>query len=131
MPHPPFEQDDKGHAQPRFRFRRLALLLAVLLLLSGGSYWYWSRQQKFHVIMTFEDYSINNLETRTAGFLSRSSGTYTFYDWQGKVRWQVHDHPKGPYVRDGKVFTESEIGTEYALSPDGKSFSVVDSILSA
>ena len=125
MPQPPLKQDDKGHARPRLRFRRLLWLLPALLLLVGG-YLYWRHLQQFRVALSFADMT-PILEPRTAGFLVGGEETpYSFYDWRGALIWRVGETHRGRYIRAGEVLMETE--KQYALSPDGQYLSAVDSV---
>jgi len=118
------QQDDIN--RKRSRNRRLVLLLTGLLLLAGGILWYRHDQGRYHIVMSFDD-TRPILEAREMGFLAGGEATpYAFYDWQGTLRWQVEDRHRGRYLRVGDVLMETE--KRYALSPDGRFFSVIDSV---
>jgi len=112
MPQSPAKQDDKLRARPRFRFHRLALALAALLLLTGG-YLYWRHLQRFRVVLSFNDMT-PILEPRATGFLIGGEDTpYTFYDWRGTLSWRVGETHRGHYIRAGEVLMETT--KRYAL----------------
>jgi len=120
----PLRQDDK--TSKSIRNRRLTLILAGLLLLAGGILWYLRDHRQYHIAMSFDD-ARPILAPRATGFLAGGEATpYSFYDWEGTLSWQVQERHRGRYIRTGAVLMETE--KRYALSPDGRFLSVIDSM---